>query len=155
MGNKVYCSTFKGEIACITTKGEIIWKKKFTDSPIYNIEINNSQLHVITSKKTYFILNQETGEVEREKDLLNNPAREFTSNFIFYKDWIIISGDAHMMHIPPSEITYTIHSEDPLIRVVQYHPNGYLTGDDEGKIKFWSYEKVYFFSKRYTESLLY
>ena len=153
-GQKIYCSSFKGEIACITTKGEKIWKKKLTDSPIYNIEIKDDHLHVITIRRTYFILKQETGEEVRKKDLLDNPARSFSSNFIFYKNWIILSGDAHMVHIPESEKVYTIYSDDPLIRVVKYHPKGYLTGDDEGKIKFWGYEKVYFLSKRYTESLL-
>lgn len=142
-GKSVYCSSSKGEVACITHDLATQWKISLDDSAINTIHFKDDKLVIFTAQKKLFIVDPDTGVILQEKNLSIKSPRTFSSNFIICKDWMIMSGDAHLVHIPPSGYIFTIYSEDPLIRVLKPHPFGYFTGDDEGKIKFWSYLQIY------------
>jgi hypothetical protein len=133
---KIYCSSYKGEVACLTMNGTVVWKKTFGDSRIYNIETKNDQLHFISGKRNYYILSASNGDVIKTKQFTFGSPQNFSSNFIFIKEWFIISGQAHLAHIHKSGKEIFIHANDPLIRVLQAHSKGYITGD-EGKLSFY------------------
>ncbi len=139
---KIYCSSMKGEIACLSLNGDIIWKNKIDDSQIHNIEIKRKKLHVVTSNKKYYIINPKTGKIFQMEDFKKEKYSSFSSNFIFHEDAILISGDACIYSISKVGIETRFRSDDPLIRTVHSVPNGYLTGDDDGKLKLCHYSDI-------------
>ena len=139
--DKIYCASYKGEIACITLNGDTIWKNTIGDSRILNIEITDSQLGLICGK-LYFILNSLNGEIINKKKFPFVIPEYFSSNFVRFKDWLIISGQAYLAHVHKTSKKFLISADDPTIRVLRPHPNGYISGDDEGSIKFWKYGKI-------------
>lgn len=147
--NKIYCTSMKGEIACLTVDGEILWKKILDDSPIYNIQLKQEKLYVISSKKMYCTINPITGETLHQEEFKNDICASFSSNFIFHEDSILISGEADIYSISKVGIKTIFHGSDPLIRVLQSTSRGYMTGDDDGKLKLWHYSNFKLSKRRH------
>jgi hypothetical protein len=139
--DRIFCSSFKGEVACIALNGDIIWKNTVGESRILNIELIDSRLQLICGK-IYFTLNTSNGEIITKQKFSFVLPEYFSSNFIRFKDWLIISGQAHLAHVHKTSEKFIISADDPTIRVLKPHSQGYISGDDEGKIKFWKYGKI-------------
>lgn len=141
-GKLIFCSSFKGEIACLKLDGTIIWQQNLGDRPIHNIVKRKNQLHIISSKKILYFLDAETGKILQEKIIIVDPPGSLSSTAIYYKDWLIVSGEGCIINISPTGKIFSLDLYGQLIRVVANHPKGFLTGDDDGNIKLWGYLNV-------------
>ncbi len=145
-GESIYCSSFRGEIACLAPNGSIVWKQKLGDRPIHNITMREKRLNIITRTKKIYVLDPKTGSIEQEREIKIDPPGSFSSNVTYFKNWGIVSGEGIILYISPSGKKFSV-DHGSLIRVVEQHPKGFLTGDDDGNIKLWGYLNVELFQK--------
>lgn len=137
----IIVSSGKGEVASISTKGDILWLSELTNAKILTINYYRSNILVSDIDGKYFQLNPKTGSVI-DKGIWNlNSVKETTtaSNLINFRNWFVLAGYGGIWGFwsENHSTIYHHYMEDPLIRKIYLHPSGFFTGDDEGYIRFW------------------
>jgi hypothetical protein len=88
----------------------------------------------------YFLIDPKSGAV-LSSDLWN---KRIFSDLVIARDWMIGAGvdGFHGRSLKNHSVEFSSVLQDPLIRKVISHPNGFLTGDDTGKIRFWEFGQL-------------
>ncbi|MFW9996044.1 MAG: hypothetical protein ACFFD4_28645 [Candidatus Odinarchaeota archaeon] len=131
----ILLSAQSGETAALTEEGEILWKTKLGASGIQGLVEDERGIHLASEKGDYSCLAPKTGEKTDSFRWVPIPA----SNLVVVRDWLVGSGSygVHGVYLKDKKKTYHHFMEDPLIRRFVRHPRGFITGDDDGKIRFW------------------
>ncbi|MHA2139825.1 MAG: hypothetical protein ACW98G_18225, partial [Candidatus Hodarchaeales archaeon] len=102
---------------------------------------DSTGIHVVDEKGEYFLLNPKTGSI-LQSDLWG---KRIFSDLIIGRDWLLAAGagGVHGRWLHGTSATFFARMMDPLPRKIISHPQGFLTGDDVGKIRFWKYGKMW------------
>jgi hypothetical protein len=134
------CS-YAGEVGLLDYQGKPHWTSTVSTSPIHALTEDPVGIHVVDEKGEYFLLNPKTGSI-LQSDFWG--VRIF-SDLIIGRDWLLAAGErgVHGRWLHDSSATFFSRMMDPLVRKIVLHPQGFLTGDDTGKIRFWKYGKMW------------
>ncbi len=137
--NIIYCLSHIGEIAGLSIEGDVIWQRRLGDRVFYGLVENEKGIHLINEIGQYFCLDPTTGGIKRSQSWQGSFMRGIASNLIEIRGWLIGAGSYGIYSINLKENKKTFFGEfnDPLIRKLQHHPNGLISGDDDGRISFW------------------
>ncbi|MHA1168661.1 MAG: hypothetical protein ACTSRU_12615 [Candidatus Hodarchaeales archaeon] len=138
----IISSSESGEIAVLSFDGKILWKKQFSESGINGITLDKTGIHAIDRKGNYYTIKAESGDTLSVSKWKPVPA----SNLAITRDWLVCNGQneygMHALYLKDQSIDFQYIMEDPLIRRIRSHERGFVTGDDEGKIRMWRLGKI-------------
>lgn len=139
--DNIISTSWKGEIASISSDGDIQWSNSISKEKIETIFGDINQTLVIDIKGNYFQLNSKTGNIIEKGlwDLISVRNATIASNLISFRDWFILAGYGGVWGFWNKDYSKIFHHylEDPLIRRLYPHPLGLFTGDDTGYLRFW------------------
>ncbi|MHA1974048.1 MAG: hypothetical protein ACTSW1_13705 [Candidatus Hodarchaeales archaeon] len=134
-------SSHSGEVAKLTKNFKVVWKTKISDSSIHAVTCDENWLHIIDEEGNYFRANMQGKIVDSNKFL----GGRVHSNCVIAHEWIIAfatDGIRGFRLDSYDNVKCSITTVEPLYRIVISHPDGIISGDDTGRLRFWSFGKL-------------
>ena len=143
--DKMIAASQTGDVALISQDGTVQWKTKLSEDKIIGIHDFHNKIMLIDTKGNLYEINL-SSDILLKSDKWNvisvkDPA--LVSNIIDFHNWFIVTGYGGIWGFwsKDFEKIYHLYMDDPLIRVLHQHPIGFISGDDEGVIRFWKLGK--------------
>ena len=132
---KILATSWEGEVAALSSEGELLWKEKVSDKGIYAIMENEEGIQTIDHGGVYRLIDSQRQIIP--KKLPEELNQSIYSNLICFREWFIVyDGMGIQGYCNKYSEILSYPNFDPYIRSFHTHPYGVFTGDDEGKIRF-------------------
>ncbi|MHA1969230.1 MAG: hypothetical protein ACW964_15700 [Candidatus Hodarchaeales archaeon] len=145
---KIITTSQTGDIVALSDEGILIWKKKLGNERISGVLEENESIHCVDYYGSYHQLNTTDGTIITQKNwnIGAFPDKSTLSNMIETKDWIIICSGGNLAGYWKKDVNKTFQwyrIYQPLVQQLIAHPNGFYTGDDEGRLMYWLLSPIY------------
>jgi len=141
-GENIILASRDGDVARISKNGEIQWKTKITNEKIVGIYEDKDYILIINTIGEQFHIKSNSGILINHKynslELGGNAG--LSSSIIKYRDRLVITGYGGIWAFRHRNFNNSIHQSmgGPLMRIIQQHPFGFFSGDDNESVCFWS-----------------
>ena len=138
---KILAASHSGEITAMSMEGSIRWKTKPSEKPIHGLIEDSKGIHLIDQTSMYFLVDPETGIIQRKENWKLNPS--MYSNIAILRGWFVFNDGQAVTAVHRGYKKKISHPlQDPYVRQFVSHPQGILTGDDDGIIRMWALGKL-------------
>lgn len=135
--DSIYVGSYSGELAKLDANGTVFWKIQLGEEPFYNILPLDDRFYIIDCYKRFYVIEPRAGAVVR-RETIEAECRSVSSGLTLDKELLVFSGDAYLFGLERDSLLQKSRwFPDPLIRIVTTHPEGIVTGDDDGKLNLW------------------
>jgi len=149
LNDRIILTSYSGDLKLIDISGISLWELKLSDYRISGLLLEEEKVKVIDEIGHFFEINVKNGEILNELswNFGKHIGASTYSNLISLRNWYISFGGAGLWThwSRDHNISYHIFMQDPLIRKVVPHPLGFITGDDDGCIRFWKIGSISIF----------
>ena len=145
-GENLTLASKAGDIVRMSKKGIIQWKTNLSQEEIVGIYEDIDYILVINTIGEQFHIDLKSGKPLKHRFSNLNLRRNagLSSNIIKYRDRFVITGYGGIWTFRWNNSHNSSHQymNDPLMRVIHQHPFGFYSGDDDGRVCFWSLGEI-------------